>query len=147
MCTSPRAATMEVNYHCTTLCCWLILELGILGVWIYFILHVSCAHSSCISQENWAAKWKSQEGLDPQEADPVPLSLSLGPTTWIQRDQCWIWQCDCTQFLLGQFASPHLKCIFFIKLKLKKKSAKYGEKLIARFEKVLLSLTHTTTQS
>lgn len=22
MCTSPRAAIMEINYHCTTLCCW-----------------------------------------------------------------------------------------------------------------------------
>lgn len=37
MCITPRAAIMKVNYHCTTLCCWLILELGILEVWIYFM--------------------------------------------------------------------------------------------------------------
>lgn len=56
MCISPRAAIMEVNYHCTTLCCWLILELGILEVWIYFMP----SHFLCLQLMHFTGELSSQ---------------------------------------------------------------------------------------
>lgn len=56
MCTSPRAAIVEVNYHCTTPCCWHILELGILGGWIYFM--PSCF--VCLQLMHFTGKLSSQ---------------------------------------------------------------------------------------
>lgn len=51
-----RAAIVEVNYCCTTLCWQQFLELGILGVWIYFMLWCS----ACLQPVRFTGKPSSQ---------------------------------------------------------------------------------------